>query len=429
MKILTIVDNLGIGGTERAAQNYSVGYQKHGHDVKALVLKGLGIRANYLTQYGIEIFDGTTNLNKVLLEIQIWQPNIIHIHRSGSACSQTTKVIKFLKTDQNRVLETNVFARPDYSVDAKLIDVHLQLSKWCLWKWEQWTRNTKSEQIGSILPYPIDIVSLSRNLNIDKKKYDLPESAFILGRIGQPFDGKWDKIIFDILSDLLKIAPNYYLVLVGLPSNLDKLLQKYPDNVKNHVIKLPISNSDQELASLYKSFDIFIHAAQIGESFGMVLAESLFFKTPVITLSTPLKDNTQLELIGNSKGGFVVNSKVEFIKKILKIERNPNFKIELGENGNNYICNNFSIEAVTNEALKIAEITLKSDTDISLKENLTNAKFITSITKQEIFQIADSNGASLDLIKKTLLNLIHQPTIFKLYLKTKQFITLFRTKK
>ena len=41
-------------------------------------------------------------------------------------------------TGERRVVETNVFSRVDYSPGADLIDVHFQLTKWCMWKWRRW---------------------------------------------------------------------------------------------------------------------------------------------------------------------------------------------------------------------------------------------------------------------------------------------------
>ncbi|SOD18612.1 glycosyltransferase family 4 protein [Pedobacter xixiisoli] len=421
MKILTIVDNLGIGGTERAAQNYSTGYKKLGHDVKVLTLKGQGIRSEFLSNHDIGIYDGSKDLNKVLSDIRLWEPRIIHIHRSGSKCKATINIIKFLKTKQNRILETNVFGRPDYSADAVYIDVHLQLSRWCLWKWQQWT--SKSKQIGNILPYPIDTLALSNNLSVEKKNFNLPEDSFILGRIGQPYDAKWHKIIFDVLSDLLNVEQTYYLVLVGLPPSLNKILSNYPKNVRDHIIVLPTTNSDKELAALYKSFDIFIHAAEIGESFGMVLAESLFYKTPVITLSTPLKDNTQLELIGDSKGGFVAKDKKDFIDKIIFLKNQPHLRKEFGINGHKFINNNFNIETITKRAIEIVQICLQSENTSSLKRNLNQAGFTTSVNSQDIYDIANTHNVSISPLKKIFINIIHQPLFFKIYLNSKKLLS------
>ena len=48
--------------------------------------------------------------------------------------------------------------------------------------------------------------------------------------------------------------------------------------------------------------DGFLHVSRIGESFGMVLCEAMLCGVPVVTLSTPLKDNSQLEVVGPRRG-------------------------------------------------------------------------------------------------------------------------------
>ncbi|RZL50264.1 MAG: hypothetical protein EOO93_23695, partial [Pedobacter sp.] len=153
MKILTLVESLGLGGTERVAQNFSIGYQNLGCDVKALTINGLGERTTYLNAHNIEVFDGKKDLTASIKSIIKWNPDIIHIHRPGYH-NEMNELLALIKSDHTKVIETNIFARPDYSNTSHLVDVHFLLSNWCLWKWQQWTRGLN--QIGAIIPNLLD---------------------------------------------------------------------------------------------------------------------------------------------------------------------------------------------------------------------------------------------------------------------------------
>lgn len=412
-----------MGGTERAAQNFSLGYRNAGCYVKVLGLNGLGLRAVMLQQEGIEVFDGSVSRAEVLMQLKNWNPDIIHIHRSGFANAEMMEAVKILKHGDNRVLETNVFARPDYSNDAKLIDVHLQLSNWCLWKWKKWTANLKPLPLGTVIPYPVntnEILEIKERTKL-KKIDGIPDNAFILGRIGQPFLSKWDGIIFDVLQDLLIGDESYFLILIGLPDELIIKLAAYPEAVRNHVILLPTTNSDEELGALYKTFHCFLHAAKIGESFGMVLAEAMLYECPVVTLSTPLKDNSQLEVVGHERGGLITADKTNMVKAIQKLKENEALRKQYGLNGYEYVKEHYSLEAVTASAIRVAEAALSSKSREQLKRNLEPLNRI-NINTKGIFAIGKNIIGEISLLTKVKMLLVHNAFVYRTFLKLKQTI-------
>ncbi|MBL7703052.1 MAG: glycosyltransferase family 4 protein [Ferruginibacter sp.] len=423
MKVLTIVNGLGMGGTERAAQNFSLGYRDAGCDVKVLGLNGLGVRSVMLQQEGIEVFDGSVSREDVLTKLNNWSPDIIHIHRSGFANAEMMSAVRALKHEHNRVLETNVFARPDYSADAALIDVHLQLSKWCLWKWKKWTAAIRPLPLGAVVPYPVNTREiLAIKAKTARKQIDgIPENAFILGRIGQPFLSKWDGTIFDVLQDLLITDDSFYLVLIGLPDELKTKLATYPELVRQHVILLPTTNSDEELGSLYKTFDCFLHAARIGESFGMVLAEALLYECPVVALSTPLKDNSQLEVVGHERGGLIVEDKINMVQAIRKLKENEDLRKQYGLQGYEYVKAHYNLEAVTASAIAVGKSALKSKSKEELKQHLLSLNGINhNIHTKDIFRIGENILGELSLLSKIKMTLIHNPFIYRMFLKIKK---------
>ena len=59
MKILTFVFGTGIGGTERAAQNFAITYSNLGHDSRLLSFDTNGVRAVDLRELGKSFMDST----------------------------------------------------------------------------------------------------------------------------------------------------------------------------------------------------------------------------------------------------------------------------------------------------------------------------------------------------------------------------------
>jgi glycosyltransferase involved in cell wall biosynthesis len=419
MKILTIVENLGLGGTERVAQNFAIGYQNSNCETKVLATKSLGLRAEILATKNIEVFDGSKNLDACIQEINQWKPEIIHIHRPGYF-NEMNGLLTALKNKDTKVIETNIFARPDYSASAHLVDAHLNLSNWCLWKWQQWTKGL--HQLGVLMPNLIDcdqFIDHPQTAERSAHVQHLPQDAIILGRIGQALFAKWDEIIFKVLEELLQKSDKYYLVLVGLPDVLQQKLKTYSPKVQAHTLVIdPISN-DKELNTLYQSFDIFLHAAQIGESFGMVLAEAHLNKVPIVTLNTPLKDNSQNEIVGHNRGGFVVSDQKHMVEAVELLAADTNLRAKFGQAGYQHILTHFERDTVSQKTLALCEILLKN-LDRSQTIKALNEKDIKTHVPDTLINDLNNNiMGHVPLHQRFLLKILQNPIFYKNYLKYK----------
>lgn len=93
--------------------------------------------------------------------------------------------------------------------------------------------------------------------------------------------------------------PRAWLAVCGLPESLQAMVSKLPEAIRSRIIELPMTDSDEELSRYYGLMDVFVHVSEKGESFGMVLCEAMLSGAPVTTLSTPLRDNSQIEVVPN----------------------------------------------------------------------------------------------------------------------------------
>lgn len=350
MKILTLVWSIGIGGTERAAVNYAIGYKKLGEDSRVLVLGEGHTRYSDLQEANVDtILLTKSNLppSDIFNEFRNWKPDIIHVHNFNDSLLE---YIETLKGPHTKVVETNVFSRPNFSLNYRLVDLSMQLSNWGYWKYTRWMKHADYCPEVAIVPYVLDSEKFSQPSSIDIQSFlnshNIPSSAFVIGRLGQPHPSKWDKKILKVIRKTISPRNNIYYLFVGLPENLKIIIEKESDFFKSRVIQIDKIEGDENLSLYYHSLDCFAHISKIGESFGYVLAEALLCKVAVVSLLTPLKDNAQFEVIGNNFGGFCVTDIKNFIEKVQLLYDNPKIRNDIKNNLAGWIENRFSFNVI-----------------------------------------------------------------------------------
>lgn len=311
LKILTVVYNLHKGGTQRAAQVFAEAYKELNHDSRLIAVYGGGSRYDEIKNK----INTWMNLSEATLsQIKKWQPDIIHIHSHGLTNEDVNKIIETLKSDNIKIIETNVFSSP--STWENKLDYSFQLSTWATWLYLMRGGNPNKTKMA---PNPVNCNRFKR-ANIEqiekfKNNYNIPKNAFILGRVGQSHPGKWSLMLMSVFNKLARKDSTIYLIIVNAPNNIIKAAKN--SKFSKRIICIDKIIGDDKLAIAYSSFNLMIHAAEKGESFGYVLTESILCETPVITLNTPWADNSQAEVVEHLRGGYVVNSEKGLINSIL----------------------------------------------------------------------------------------------------------------
>jgi len=347
LKILTLVYNLKKGGTQRAAQNFCEAYADLGHDSRMLAAYEGGLRAKELINRGINVW--VNFVEKILKEIVYWNPDVIHIHSHGIKKETVFQIQRALP--HAKYIETNVFSFPsDY---VNILNYSYQLSDWCQYLY--FSRGGRRDT-SVIVPYPVKTKNFNKatkkEINIFKKKYRIPQEAFVFGRIGQHFYGKWSLYLIKLFTKFIKnVSDKACLLIVNPPKEIIEYINDI--KLKKNIIIIEKITNDNELKQCYSSIDLFLHIASQGESFGMVLAESLLCETPVIALQTPWGDNSQCEVIGN--GGICVNTIDDFYSKIVKLYSNKNFRNKLAKDGREHIINKYDYLLIAQKSINIIE--------------------------------------------------------------------------
>lgn len=311
MKVLTVVTNLGMGGTQRVAQNYALALAGLGHEVRVLAYSGGGPRRAAFAAAGVQVWTAESpgDLDRFLREVSAWGGDVVHIHREGRSNRTETHIIHYMKQAGLRILETNVFGEFDKSLPPNTIDLHLQLTNWSYHRWWKRAEGRANKERAVILPNSVDENSFfplsSDERQHAREKLGVAKDAFVFGRIGQAIESKWHTGIIESFAGLAASRPTVWLLLVGAPNNIQEGVAQLPESLRGRVMVRPVTGDDQTLRQYYGAMDCFLHAARIGESFGLVLCEAMMMGLPVITLATPLRDNSQTEVVEHERFGLV----------------------------------------------------------------------------------------------------------------------------
>jgi hypothetical protein len=300
-RILTIVQALSTGGTERVAATYAIAYAAMGFESSILGLYGGGVLEPTLLEGGVHVWSGPESLAQLRRQGETLPWQLIHIHNGGQYDPYSDWLVGLLKGPATRVVQTNVFARADYGPKPDVIDFEILISQVCAWKWRRWAQAATRQRPNGVFPYLVDEgrfrvpdAAERQQARLDRQ---LPPSAKVIGRIGQPSAAKWDRQILDVFRLIQKRLPDTHLLLVGCPADICDEISTLPAAVRKGIRVFPASSDDQTLQTAYWALDVFLHLSQIGESFGLVLVEAAQSGVPIVAKTTPLKDNSQAEVV------------------------------------------------------------------------------------------------------------------------------------
>jgi glycosyltransferase involved in cell wall biosynthesis len=429
MRILTIAHDLESGGLQRVARNFALGYRRFGVESAFLGYRGGGAFAQQLVDAHVEVFCGSSedSLQRAALKHALdWQPDVIHIHRDGYGDARLSAMLLTAKASVRRgttapvgVVETNVFGRVDYSADRHCIDVHYLISRWCLWKWQRWSRTLSPRPIGIVMPNLVMNGEFSHRSAETRQEFrrarGIPENALVFGRVGSLFEPKWSVVIFAAFSTYAASHAEAWLLLVGLPAELRRAVAALPDDIRRRVVLVDFIHDDGALQDIYGSMDVFLHASRIGESFGMVLAEALLCGLPVITLSTPDKDNSQLEIVGHEAGGLVVADVAGMINAMRKLEKQE-LRRQYAAMGASEIIRRFGAETLIPAAIDIAQLVSEGLSRQQLRRRLLARPQVCSyVPDEDISALMQGCMGRYSLKTLALKNLVSNPYLYRAY--------------
>jgi glycosyltransferase involved in cell wall biosynthesis len=265
--------------------------------------------------------------------------DIFHIHRGGWPEPGPIKAASLAGIPI--IVEHNVFGRMDDSDENDLIDCHILISYSCAWRYQMWLKRPLVTSRYEVLYYPVEIDNFD-SFGFDDRDF----SKKIAGRIGRADNTKWDFKFLEALPIVLETIPDFKFHVIGMtPEVRDKFKEM---GAEKCLVEFPMTTDEREVMGFYSGISVLAHFAEMGETFGLVLAEAMAAKLPVVTHHTvPVKDSAQSELINSGYNGIVAVDAQMYADALIAILSTPKSAKSVGLTGYNKARSSYDAKAIT----------------------------------------------------------------------------------
>ena len=345
MRIAVFINQLGIGGTEKAACEW-VRELSLFPDCKDISLISIndGPRRKDLekAEIPVQIQSTATGIAEVLGGVDVIHAHAPGFPHAGDVLGEALKLVK----KKIPVVQTNIFGKLENPREDAWTNFRLFIS-WtsCVQAARRSGRKLDLDffRYQSVASYPVSPLSETEEARLRVDAVTFRESMGVLpdhvlfGRFSRPEPNKWTPIIITAFLDAHRKNPNLRLLLREPPAqvasdlrsaNLVAIDQASVGSCP--ILILPATPDAHELAVSQMACDVILHTSSIGESFGYGIAEPMNLGKPVITNSVPWHDQAQIELVRHAECGFVVSTSGTMTSAILDLANHSELRSQMG---------------------------------------------------------------------------------------------------
>ena len=340
VKIVIFLNNLGLGGTEKAACRWARGLKECGHQITVLTLQD-GPRRSELEQHAIPVQVVEMSAQKIAAGLRDVSPEVIHAHvpgypHQGDVLGEALQLLP----QKIPVVQTNIFGRLENPREAAWTDFRLFIS-WtsCVQAARRSFRklNENFSRRASVAIYPVDPVDppSATYIGAFRKQLGVSDDEVLFGRFSRPEPNKWTNLALDAFRLALRRNRKIKLLLREPPPAVAGRLRVSPD--ADRFVILPATSDADELRLTMSALDLVLHTSSIGESFGYGIAEPMNLGKPVITHSVPWCDQAQIELVRHGECGFVASTAATMADAILTLADDRALRGRMGAKARQHI--------------------------------------------------------------------------------------------
>ena len=339
MRIVTFINQLGIGGTEKAACRWAQELAARGHDLHFLALHE-GPRRAELEAAKIPIRISASTPDAIGLHLEDLKPDVIHAHAPGHPHEGDVLGLALGDMPKIPVVQTNIFGQLENPKENVWTDFRLFIS-WtsCVQTARRYYRPLNEDffRRSSVAVYPVDADDGPDSIESEefRRNHGVQEHEILFGRLSRPEPNKWTDLALDGFRIAAQGNSRLKFLLREPPAEVSSTIRNAPDC--DRFVILPATSDPAELALTIASLDAVIHTSSMGESFGYGIAEPMNYGKPVITNSTPWGDEAQLELVRHGECGFIASTPARMAKAILRLANDLDLRKKLGYNAQSHI--------------------------------------------------------------------------------------------
>lgn len=352
IRVLNIVDTINSGGVERRRLSMAKLLDKSKFELKIICTNAVGDFPEEFKKLGVELFE-IGNLKsifdfnqhkKVINIINNFKPHIIH----GAVFEGVTLaaingffkrvpiiIIEETSDPQNRSWRGNLLMKIFASVSKKVIGVSPASTNYLIKKLSINPKKVVLINNGVALP---KYYNEEQNANL-KQQLKIKSNELVIGSIGR-MDSDQTKRFSDLIKAFAILNKNEIfvkLLLVGdgrEKANYEALVKEL--SLENYVIFAGYQN---EVNPYYSIMDIFSLVSS-HESFGLVLAEAMLHKIPIVAT----KVGGMQYIVDDNQTGFLIDKyNVEAIANKLKLLcDNENVRLKFGNSGYEKAIQNYT---------------------------------------------------------------------------------------
>lgn len=339
MTIIVFINQLGFGGSEKAACRWARGLVDRGHVVHVVTLTD-GPRRAELDAHGINVRVTTPEPMSIRQQLQELRPDVIHIHAPGHPHIGDVLGNALTSMPKIPVLQTNIFGHLENSAEDSWTDFRLFIS-WtsCVQAARRYFLSLNEDffKHASVAVYPVDVDDGPTAADVEnfRRDHGIQPDEILFGRLSRPEPNKWTDLPLVAFRIAAQSNPRLKLLLREPPAEVARALETARDH--DRFIILQATSDAAELSLTTASLDVVLHTSITGESFGYGIAEPMNYGKPVIANSTPWLDQAQIELVRHGEGGFIASTPQAMAEAILNLAGNVDLRAKLGRNAQSHI--------------------------------------------------------------------------------------------
>jgi 1,2-diacylglycerol 3-alpha-glucosyltransferase len=360
-----------VGGVARSVSTYEEEFRRRGHDVRIVAPQFEGamestefvLRTPALQRFNGSDFSVTIPQPGLIAEfLDDFRPNVIHSHHPfllGDAALRAawTRRLPLVFTHHTLYEQYTRYVPLDSEalqrVAMQMATEYCNLCTHVIAPSQSVAELLVQRRVATpitVIPTGIDLKKFGAGDGAAfRRRFNIPEDALVVGHVGRLAAEKNLDYLARALGLFLEKHPSAMVAVVGSGDHEEAVVETVCDRADADRIVMAGSQTGKSLVDAYAAMDVFAFSSQ-SETQGMVLAEAMAARTPVVALDGPgVRD-----VLNNSNGRLLPSdaSEEQFAAALVDVTRDRGALRQLGEQARESV-HDYGLEVCANRILDL----------------------------------------------------------------------------